>query len=75
MGKKNRGFDVIAEAHERANHNINPYYWINRVTSHQVAQWRVRKMLSPIFFVFYTLLGYLLEFRVAKWRTRVVRLN
>ncbi|MBI3166040.1 MAG: hypothetical protein IPG44_20655 [Anaerolineales bacterium] len=59
MGKKNRGFDVIAEAHERANHNINPYYWINRVTSHQVAQWRVWKMLSPIFFVFYTLLGYL----------------
>ena len=33
MGKKDRGFDVIAEAHERANNNINPYYWFNRVTS------------------------------------------
>jgi hypothetical protein len=59
MGKKNKGFDVIAEAHERANHNINPYYWINRVTSYQVAQWQVRKMLSPIFFVFYSLIGFL----------------
>jgi accessory gene regulator protein AgrB len=60
MSKKNKGFDVITEAHERANHNINPYYWINRVTSYQVAQWRIWKMLSPIFFVFYTLLGYLM---------------
>jgi hypothetical protein len=60
MSKKNKGFDVIAEAHERANHNINPYYWINRITSYQVAQWRIWKMLSPIFFVFYTLLGYLM---------------
>ncbi len=60
MGKKNKGFDVIAEAHERANQNINPYYWINRVTSYQVAQWQIGKMLSPIFFVLYSLIGYLM---------------
>lgn len=59
MGKKNKGFDVIAEAHERANNNINPYYWMHRVTLYKLAQWRVWKMLSPIAFVFYTLVGYL----------------
>lgn len=59
MGKKDRGFDVIAEAHERANNNINPYYWFNRVTSFQVAEWRINKMLSPIVFVLYSAIGYL----------------
>ena len=60
MGKKNKGFDVISEAHERANHNINPYYWLNRITFYQVTQWRIQKMVSPIFFVFYSIVGYLL---------------
>ena len=59
MGKKNKGFDVIAEAHERANNNINPYYWMHRVTSFTVAGWRINKMLSPIFFVLYSVVGYL----------------
>ena len=59
MGKKDRGFDVIAEAHERANNNINPYYWFNRVTSFQVVEWRINKMLSPIFFLLYSAIGYL----------------
>lgn len=58
MGKKNKGFDVIAEAHERANNNINPYYWMNRVTLYKLAQWRVDKMLSPVFFVLYSITGY-----------------
>jgi len=35
MGKK-KGFDVIAEAHERANNNINPYYWFNKITYFQL---------------------------------------
>jgi len=59
MGK-NKGFDVIAEANERANHNINPYYWFNRVTSYQVAGWQINKMLAPIFFGLYSLIGYLM---------------
>lgn len=58
MGKKNKGFDVIAEAHERANNNINPYYWMNRVTLHKLAQWRVNKMLAPVFFVLLSIVGY-----------------
>ena len=60
MGKKNKGFDVIAEAHERANNNINPYYWMHRVTSFTVAGWRINKMLSPIFFVLFSVVGYLM---------------
>lgn len=59
MGKKDKGFNVIAEAHERANNNINPYYWFNRVTSFQVVEWRINKMLSPIFFLLYSAIGYL----------------
>ncbi|MGB8980524.1 MAG: hypothetical protein WCC12_01495 [Anaerolineales bacterium] len=53
MGKK-KGFDIIEDAHERANHNINPYYWFNRVTPFTMAQWRTNKYLAPIFFVIYT---------------------
>lgn len=48
MGK-HKGFDVIAEAHERAEHNINPYYWVNRVTNFSVAQWMAEKKLALIF--------------------------
>lgn len=59
MGKKH-GFDVIAEAHERANNNINPYYWFNRVTSYQVAGGRIYKMLAPMFFGLFTLIGNLI---------------
>jgi len=58
MGK-NKGFDAVAEAHERANHNFNPYYWFNRVSSYQMADWRITRMLSPIFFVLYSWIGYL----------------
>jgi hypothetical protein len=58
MGK-NKGFDVIAEAHERANHNINPYYWFNRVTLFTVAQWKTNKYFTPMFFVIITSIGVL----------------
>ena len=59
MSKKNIGFDVIAEAHERANNNVNPYYWFNRITYFQITQWQIGKKLSPIFFVLYSLVLYL----------------
>lgn len=59
MGKK-KGFDIIAEAHERANNNMNPYYWFNRITHFQLTSWRVQTLIfSPIFFVMTTILGYL----------------
>ena len=58
MGK-NKGFDVIADAHERANHNINPYYWFNRVTPYTIAHWRTNKYFAPLFFVIYTSIGIL----------------
>jgi len=58
MGK-NKGIDIIEEAHERANHNFHSLYWFNRVTSFTVAQWNVNKTLFPILFVAFTLLGLL----------------
>ena len=58
MGK-NKGIDIIEEAHERADHNFHSTYWFNRVTSFAVAQWNVNKILFPILFVAFTLLGLL----------------
>jgi hypothetical protein len=55
MGKK-KGFDFIAEAHERANHNINPGYWFNRVTPFMIAQWNADKRLAPFYFVLVTVM-------------------
>ena len=43
---KGKGFDVISEAHERAQHNINPHYWVNRVTHFTYASWMAEKKLS-----------------------------
>ncbi len=43
-----KGFDVVAEAHERAEHNINPYYWMNRITNRRLAEWPVGKKLAVI---------------------------
>ena len=53
------GFDIIKDAHERANHNFHSSYWFNRLTSFTVAQWNVNKALFPILFVAFTLLGLL----------------
>lgn len=59
MGKK-KGFDVIAEAHERANNNINPYYWFNKITHFQLTSWQVqKKIFSPIYFVMCSVIGYI----------------
>ena len=55
MGK-HEGFDVIAEAHERAEHNINPYYWMNRVTNFTLAQWMAEKKIAIIFAPLYLIL-------------------
>lgn len=58
MGKK-KGFDIVEDAHERANHNFNPYYWFNRVTPFTLAQWKTDKYFAPLFFVMYTTVGVL----------------
>src|SRR5688572_26016217 len=60
MGKK-KGFDVIAEAHERANNNINPYYWFNRITHFQLTSWKIQtRIFSPIMFVMSSIAGYII---------------
>ena len=46
MAKK-KGFDPIADAQEIAQHNINPYYWVNKVTSYTYARWMAEKKLAP----------------------------
>ena len=58
MGKKKQ-VDFIDDLHERANHNINPYYWFNRVTPFTLAQWKANKYFVPLFFVIYTSVGIL----------------
>lgn len=57
---KNKGFDIVAEAQERAEHNMNPYYWFNRATSYTVAQWKVDKLFTPLLFLMYSLIGIVL---------------
>jgi len=59
MGKK-KGLDVISDAHERAKHNMNPYYWFNRVTPFTIAQWRASKRFSPLFFIMFSIIGVLI---------------
>jgi len=56
MGKKN-GPDFIEDLNERANHNINPYYWFNRVTPFTMAQWKTNAYFSPLFFFIYSMIG------------------
>src|ERR671924_1041340 len=58
MGK-NKNVDFIADMQERANHNINPYYWFNRVTPFTLAQWKTNKYFAPLFFIMYTSIGVL----------------
>jgi hypothetical protein len=58
MSKK-KGFDIVEYAHERANHNINPYYWIHRITPSTMAQWRTNKYFAPLFFIIYSTIGIL----------------
>ena len=58
MGK-NKNIDFITDMQDRANHNINPYYWFNRVTPFTMAQWRTNKYFAPLFFIMYTSIGVL----------------
>ncbi len=46
---KGKGFDPIADAHEVAAHNINPYYWVNKVTSFTYARWMAEKKVAVVF--------------------------
>jgi hypothetical protein len=55
--RKNKQIDFIDDLHERANHNINPYYWINRVTPSTMARWKTEKQFSPLFFFMYSIIG------------------
>jgi len=49
---KGKGFDVIEDAHELAQHNFHSSYWINRVTSYTYATWMAEKKLSLIILPF-----------------------
>jgi len=53
MGK-NKRIDFVEDLHERADHNINPVYWFNRVTPFTMAQWKADKYFAPLVFVIYT---------------------
>lgn len=57
MAKRNRNVDFITDLHERADHNINPYYWFNRVTPFTMAKWNADKRFNPLFFVMYSVMG------------------
>ncbi len=43
---KGKGFDPIADAHEVAEHNINPYHWLNKVTSFTYARWMAERKVA-----------------------------
>lgn len=60
MAKRNHNVDFITDLQERADHNINPYYWFNRVTPFTLAQWKTEKWFTPLFFVLYSAMGGLL---------------
>ena len=53
---KGKGFDPVADANELAGHNINPYYWVNKVTSYTYARWMAEKKLAVIALPLYVLL-------------------
>lgn len=57
MAKRNHNVDFITDLQERADHNINPYYWFNRVTPFTIARWNADKWFNPLFFVMYSLMG------------------
>lgn len=59
MGKRNQNVDFITDLQERANHNINPHYWFNRVTPFTMAQWKANAYFAPLFFVIYSSIGVL----------------
>ena len=52
MGK-GKGFDPVADAQELARHNINPYYWVNKVTSYTSARWMAEKRVAVVALPFY----------------------
>lgn len=45
---KEKDSDFIEEVHERSEHNINPYYWFNRVNSFSLAGLRASLAVSVI---------------------------
>jgi hypothetical protein len=57
MAKRNHNVDFVADMQERASHNINPYYWFNRVTPYTMAQWKTDSYFAPFFFLLYSAMG------------------
>ncbi len=53
---KGKGFDAVADANEIADHNINPYYWVNKVTSYTYARWMAGKKFAVIALPLYVIL-------------------
>jgi hypothetical protein len=47
MAKDNKP-DFVEEVHERSRHNINPYFWFNRLDSFKLAELRASLALSVI---------------------------
>ncbi len=45
---KGKEFDPIEDANELAQHNMNSYYWVNKVTSYTYARWMAEKKLAVI---------------------------
>lgn len=45
---KGKGSDFIEEVHQRSQHNINPYYWFNRVDNFEFAEWNASLAFSVI---------------------------
>ena len=45
---KGKGFDPVADAQELSEHNLNPYYWVNKVTSYTYAQWMAERKIAVI---------------------------
>jgi hypothetical protein len=53
--KKEKRADFIEEVHERSEHNLNPYYWFNRVNSFSLAELRASLAVSVIEFIVFSL--------------------
>ena len=61
MGKR-KGFDIIEDAHELAQHNYGHPYWVNRVTSYTYATWMAEKKIS-VFMLPFVIFTWIFLFR------------
>jgi len=54
-----RGLNAVADSQERAEHNMNPYYWTNRITLMKIGAWRSKRFAVAVFLFFNLFLGLL----------------